>query len=239
MRRIHKYLSIQMFYPSLVGLFVNPFFIARRGLVKAIANLSPNLTGSLLDIGCGRKPYEKLFHVDQYIGLDIDSERTRAEAKADFLYDGDKFPFPDNSFNSVLCNQVLEHVFNPDEFIKEIRRVCKPDGAILLTVPFLWDEHEQPFDYARYTSFGLKALLEKNGLKIEIHQKINPNLSAIFQLINCYLYKILPENLYVRLITCAIIMAPISLLGIILGKLLPNNQDLYLDQIIIAKKINK
>jgi SAM-dependent methyltransferase len=177
-----------------------------------------------------------LFQVDEYIGLDIDSERTRAEAKADFLYDGQKFPFEAGSFDSILCNQVLEHVFNPEEFIKEIHRVLKPNGVIILTVPFMWDEHEQPFDYARYSSFGLKALIEKNGFIIEKQKKINPNLAAIFQLFICYFYKFLPKPLIIRLIINAIIFAPISLLGIVLGKLLPNNQNLYLDQIILAKK---
>ena len=66
----------------------------------------------------------------------------------------------------MLCNQVLEHVFNPDEFLLKINRVLKNDGKLLLTVPFVWDEHEQPFDYARYSSFGLKALIEKMVLKL-------------------------------------------------------------------------
>jgi len=138
-----------------------------------------------------------------------------------------------------LCNQVLEHVFNPDEFIQEINRVLRHGGVILLTVPFIWDEHEQPFDYARYSSFGLKALIEKKGFQIEKHEKINPNLAAIFQLFNCYLHKILPKSLFIHFLAYALIMAPISLLGVVLGKLLPNNQDLYLDQIIIAKKTTK
>ena len=58
-----------------------------------------------------------------------------------------------------MCNQVLEHVFNPDDFVREIARVLKPGGALLLTVPFVWNEHEQPYDYARYSSFGLRAFL--------------------------------------------------------------------------------
>jgi len=89
-----------------------------------------------------------------------------------------------------LCNQVLEHVFNPDAFLSEIYRVLKRDGKLLLTVPFVWDEHEQPSDYARYSSFGLKALLEKNGFRIIQHERIGADASILFQLINAYLYTV-------------------------------------------------
>ena len=110
----------QMFFPGLLGIFVNPFFFARANLFTAIAELAPELTGRLLDVGCGTKPYKSLFSVDVYIGLDIDSEASRQRGIADHLYDGSAFPFVDTSFDSILCNQVLEHVFNPDSFIEEI-----------------------------------------------------------------------------------------------------------------------
>ena len=65
---------------------------------------------------------------------------------ADRSYDGKTFPFSDGEFDAVLTSEVLEHVFNPDEFLSEINRVLRDDGVLLLTVPFVWDEHEQPFD---------------------------------------------------------------------------------------------
>jgi SAM-dependent methyltransferase len=229
----------QSFHPTLLGVFVNPFFIARRGLASAVREFAHPVRGRLLDVGCGTKPYERFFQVEQYVGLDIESARTRASAVADHYYDGRRFPFVDCSFDAVLCNQVLEHVFNPHEFVAEMHRVLKPGGQLVLTVPFVWDEHEQPFDYARYSSFGLRALFEENGFVIERHKKINANVSVIFQLMNAYLYKILPKPLIVHLIVCATMMAPISFLGVILSKILPDNQDLYLDQIILAKKLTQ
>ena len=139
----------QMFFPSWLGIFVNPFYFARAGLRDAMREFASRLSGSLLDVGCGSKPYRSLFTVDAYIGLDIDSETSRQRGIADQLYDGNVFPFPDGAFDSVLCNQVLEHVFNPDAFLAEIARVLKPGGKLLLTVPFVWDYHEQPYGYSR------------------------------------------------------------------------------------------
>lgn len=226
----------QSFRPTLLGAFVNPFFIARRGLAAAIGEFAHHLHGRLLDVGCGRKPYECLLRVEEYVGLDLESDRTRSVAAADHFYDGHRFPFVDASFDSVLCNQVLEHVFNPNEFVAEMHRVLKPGGRVVLTVPFIWDEHEQPFDYARYSSFGLRALFEQSGFAIEQHRKINANLSVIFQLINAYLYKVMPKSLILQALVCVTVMAPISYLGVLLAKIFPANEDLYLDQIILARK---
>lgn len=228
----------QNFYPGWTGIFVNPFYIARAGLCAAMTELAPNLSGRLLDVGCGTKPYQALFQVEGYVGLDIDSETTRKRGIADKLYDGGKFPFSDAEFDALLCNQVLEHVFNPDEFIDEINRVLKPGGKLLLTVPFVWDEHEQPYDYARYSSFGLRALLEKHGFKILQHRKLAADASIIFQLINAYLFKISqgwPRG--IKLLFTATVMAFFNLIGILLGKLLPDNPDLYLDQVVLAEKV--
>jgi SAM-dependent methyltransferase len=238
-QRLKNIFRHHMFFPGLLGLIVNPFYFARKGLFEAISEFAPMLSGRLLDVGCGSKPYKSLFVVEAYIGLDIDSELSRKRGVADYLYDGNKFPFTDSSFDSVLCNQVLEHVFNPDEFLGEIVRVLKPGGKLLLTVPFVWDEHEQPYDYARYSSFGLRALLEKQGLTILQHKKLGEDASILFQLANAYLFKItqkLPK--VIKLLLTASIMAIINVLGVMASHLLPKNPDLYLDHCVFAEKIS-
>lgn len=229
----------QIFFPGWLGVFVNPFYFARSGLCAAMTEFAPMLSGRLLDVGCGNKPYQSLFVVDDYIGLDIDSEASRIRGIADFYYDGNIFPFEDASFDSVLCNQVLEHVFNPDEFLAQIARVLKPGAKLLLTVPFVWDEHEQPYDYARYSSFGLRALLEKQGLKIIYHKKIGADASILFQLTNAYLFKItqgLPRTL--KLIFTATIMAFFNVMGLLARRMLPDNPDLFLDHVVLAEKVS-
>lgn len=238
MKKILKHIYLkQMFFPNLLGLMINPFYFARAGLAKSITYFAHLLKGRLLDIGCGSKPYKKLFVVNEYVGLDIDSEITRKRNVAEFLYDGKLFPLPSNSFDSALCNQVLEHVFNPDDFLSEIYRVLKPNGKLLLTVPFVWDEHEQPYDYARYSSFGLKSLLEKNGFHVLEHKKIGADATIIFQLINAYIFKVIQDwPRLVRLMLTVSLVAFFNILGLILGWLLPKNEDFFLDQIILVEK---
>jgi len=228
----------EQFNPKLIGLFINPFYFARTGLYKNVSELIPNLNGKLLDIGCGTKPYQNLCDVNEYIGLEIDDEGNRNHKYADVFYDGKTIPFENNTFDSILSNQVFEHVFNPNDFLKEINRVAKLGGVFLMTVPFVWDEHEQPYDYARYSSFGLKHILSENGFEIVEHRKSNNGLEVIFQLINDYIYKVtLTKKVYFNMLTTLILMAPMNIIGLVLSKLLPKNDDLYLDNIVLAKKV--
>lgn len=236
LNRLRALYRAQQYQPGWLGIFVNPFYLARRRLWRGVAEAAPQLRGHLLDVGCGLKPYRSLFTVDRYTGLDIDSPTARSLATADVFYDGGRFPFDDASMDAVLCNQVLEHVFNPDEFLGEIRRVLAPGGRLLLTVPFVWDEHEQPYDYARYSSFGLRALLARHGLQVLRHDKLLDDASMLFQLANAYLYKITrSRHTVLNLLANALLLAPVTLLGLAAGRLLPRNPDLFLDQLVVAE----
>lgn len=227
------------FFPGFLGLFSNPFYFARKGLVQAVRPLAGQVRGRTLDVGCGQKPYQELFAWSEYVGLELDTPENRALKRADIFYDGRQFPFPAESFDSVVCNQVLEHVFTPAHFLAEIHRVLKGGGVLLLTVPFLWDEHEQPFDFARYSSFGIRFLLEEHGFEIVAAAKTMPDARVIFQMINAYLFKLtVTRNRYLDLLATAVLMSPFNILGELLGRLLPANQDLYLDNVVLARKSN-
>lgn len=236
--RLRRRARAEQFNPSVLGVFVNPFFLARRRLWSEMKRMSAFVRGRVLDVGCGTQPYRRLFDVAEYVGLDIDTPHSRALGLADAYYDGQRFPFREAQFDTVLCNQVLEHVFNPEQFVGEIGRVLVPGGRLILTVPFVWDEHEQPWDYARYTSFGLRALLEKRGFRIVEQHKLLADCSVLFQLTNGYLYKVVrSRHRSVNIVVNVLLIAPVSLLGWLAGALLPDNPDLFLDQAVVAEKV--
>lgn len=235
-----KLLRKQEFEPGLIGLLINPFYFARCGLRKAIGEYAPNLTGRVLDVGCGQKPYRSLFHCDEYVGMDIQqSGHSHESEQIDVFYDGTTFPFPNETFDGVVCTQVLEHVFNPSVFLNELARVLKSQGHLLLTVPFVWDEHEQPYDYARYSSFGLKHLLETHGFEIEAQQKTMRDLRVVVQMANMLIYKgseRLRKTRLGALLATLLLNAPLNIMGSLLWRVFPSNPDLYLDSVVLARK---
>ncbi len=240
-KTLHEALKREQFYPGALSLFTHPFYFARKGLLENIKSLSGALTGNVLDVGCGQKPYRELFSVASYTGLEFDTPQNRKQKSGDgvFFYSGGAFPFPDKKFDSVLSTEVLEHVFEPDLLLKEIHRVMKDGGMFLLSVPFVWDEHEQPYDFGRYSSFGLKYLLEKHGFEIVESKKSMADARVLCQLINAYIYKISImkiKSYRLRLIATVFLIAPFNILGAILARILPKNTDLYLDNVITARK---
>jgi len=237
--KVKKQFHAAMFGYNYWGILVNPFFIARKGLLEAIRKLSCEISASkLLDIGCGDKPYKVLFQAQTYHGLELERAQSH-RSKADFYYDGKVMPFDAGSYDVVLCNQVLEHVLEPDDFLQEIHRVLASQGKLLLTVPFCWDEHEQPFDYARYSFFGLQHVLEKNGFIIIKHYKSVASVAALFQLCSAYWFKLFAPKHKVTLLMVALWCFPINFLGLMLGYVLPKSRDFYLDNIVLAQKLER
>jgi len=235
-----KLLSIyhkEMFNPKLIGLFINPFFITRKALFNGIQKNAHLLKGKLLDFGCGRKPYKDLFEVDEYIGLDIkESGHDHKNENIDVYYNGEKIPFEKNYFDCVFSSEAFQCVFELDNILNEINRVCKPNGYLLITVPFIWDENEMPYDCARYTSSGIKYLLEKNNFEIIKLTKSTNFVETLFQMWNTYIYHILNYRI-VQLFLNPIIITPITIIGTIVSKILPNIGGFYHNNIVLAKKI--
>jgi SAM-dependent methyltransferase len=227
----------EMFDPSLIGILFNPFYFSRKGLVEHLTALAPQITGKVLDVGCGSKPYMMLYHAQEYVGLELDTPVNREVKSADYYYDGIHFPFSHGTFDSVVSNQVFEHVPNPDQFLDEISRVLVDKGLVLMTVPFVWDEHEQPNDYSRYSSYGIQAILKRHGFEVLELRKSVDDIRIIFQLLNAYIYKItLTKWKLINLLLTLLLMAPINVIGEIVYWFTPRNSDLYLDNIVLARK---
>ena len=145
---------------------IHPRYLANRELRNLINAEREVIRGILLDVGCGEKPYQALLsNVTRYIGIDIPTS-IHGSTHIDVNASASNIPFMDASFDCVLCTEVLEHTPEPLIVLREIFRVVKSDGYLLLTVPFSEQLHEEPHDYYRFTPYSLEYLLKQSGWDI-------------------------------------------------------------------------
>jgi SAM-dependent methyltransferase len=128
------------------------------------------ISGKLLDIGCGNCPLYGFYKdfISSVICVDWDNSY-HENPYNDISCDISKpLPLEDSMFDSILISDVLEHISNPETVINESYRLLKENGTVFINVPFMYWIHESPYDFYRYTEFGLKKLIEDAGFKIEI-----------------------------------------------------------------------
>jgi SAM-dependent methyltransferase len=226
------------FHPRWIGLISNPCYIIRRGLLRAITELSPRIRGHVLDFGCGSKPYETLFSGAQtYTGVDIAvSGHSHEDSEVDVFYDGRTLSFEDNYFDAVVSFEVFEHVFNLSEILPEIRRVTKDSGLLLISVPFAWEEHETPYDYARYTSYGMSHILRTHGYELITTNKTTTYVLAIFQMLIGYLMRLCRNKGIIQYLIRVFVVFPCTLLAYALDTILPRRYDYFCNLVILARK---
>jgi SAM-dependent methyltransferase len=136
--------------------FVDDFF------QRKCAGISKS--ASILDLGGTKSAKRGLFNIneitDKVIYLNYSSNYS-----PDILGDACLLPLAGNSFDYVICSELLEHVSHPDQVLAEIYRILRPGGQALITVPFMFPVHPDPIDVGRYTDYFWKVILEKRGFQ--------------------------------------------------------------------------
>ena len=133
-------------------------------LEKALKNYA---CGILVDIGCGEKPYAAMVRpfVKQHIGVDH-KETLHSMNNVDMIGTAYDTTLPNEAADTILCTAVLEHLERPSDALREMYRILRPGGHVILSAPLFWHLHEEPRDFYRYTKYGLHYLFETNGFEI-------------------------------------------------------------------------
>lgn len=138
---------------------------------KNIENLiKEDVRGTMvLDIGCATKwPGKLLPSSSCYIGIDyLETAESWYKTQPDVYGDAQNLPVSNGSVDSVLLLDVLEHLQDPDQALKEIFRVLKTEGTLIIQVPFLYPIHDAPIDYRRWSKFGLNEMASRHGFDIK------------------------------------------------------------------------
>jgi len=144
----------------------------RRMVEETIADQKAALTGAtLVDYGCGNMPYQPLFEaagVEHYQGADLAGN---SQAAITLNPDG-TLPLTPASVDIILSIQVLEHVTDPALYLRECQRVLKPGGLLILSTHGTWIFHPDPLDLWRWTSMGLRKIVEEQGFEIQVFRGV-------------------------------------------------------------------
>jgi SAM-dependent methyltransferase len=119
--------------------------------------------GRILDAGAGNGVYASAFEHAEYESTDFQQVPGKVYVPVTYVCDLRELPVEDGRFDLVLCAQVLEHLPEPLAVLKELHRVLRPGGRLWLSCPLFYEEHDTPYDFFRYTRFGLTSLLEEAG----------------------------------------------------------------------------
>lgn len=241
--KLIPYITLDKKAPD-VAIF-NSSYLNWKYLKKSMQMASKKyISGICLDIGSGNSPYKKYLNVDEYIS--VDNKETQATSyqknQNEVNADAKDLPFSDKYADSVLLNQVLEHVDDYDAVLSEIHRVLKDDGKFILSVPFIYHIHGEPNDYFRFSEYGIQHILQKHNFKILEFEYQGYVGTTLVSILNSFIWQVWNKNKYTKLLRNIIFLIPILfifMLNNILGMILDlfKNKKFCPNYFIVCEKI--
>jgi SAM-dependent methyltransferase len=223
---------------------LHPRFLSNRAIRQALRKFAPAASGRMLDLGCGYKPYKELFapYVTEHVGVDIPVTIHGLEA-LDVGGTALALPVSDVSFDTVLATEVMEHVPDPRLMLDEVRRVLRPGGTLILSVPLHEPLHELPYDFYRYTHIALERLLSEHGFQVRGVERRGGPLAVVAHLLCSFIYRrfglrAFPADLRLRPLAGPPVVAfcvAVQLVAILLDPVLRDEND-TLGFVVLAQK---
>lgn len=160
-------LAARASYSDSLRAFIDEAPLERAPIAEFVAQAAASLPigARIADVGAGEAPYRELFSHVEYITVDHMESLHGDAPDFDVVASAEAIPLDSGSLDAVLCTQVLEHLPEPGQALSEFHRLLRPGGRLFLTAPLVWEEHEKPYDFFRYTRSGLEHLLEKAGFE--------------------------------------------------------------------------
>lgn len=162
----------------------------RRNYLDCVLNgLKDQFSGDVLDIGGEKKDNRSKFvpplsRVKSWTSVNID-----ADTGADIIAPAERIPLDDGCADWVIMTELLEHVPDPPAVLKEASRLLKSGGKILITMPFLYQVHGDPHDYARWTADMMRRNVEAAGLQVKSLEPMGGLFCVIYDLLRAHVYR--------------------------------------------------
>ncbi len=142
-------------------------WIVNHKVIGALTRARRHARGTLLDVGCGSKPFAWIFEgaIERYLGTDLSNSAYLDEVRPDAFARAEALPVRDGSVGTVLCLSVITYLPDPQRLIDEAARVLEPGGHALIEFTQMVPLHDEPHDYFRFTRHGAALLIERAGLE--------------------------------------------------------------------------
>lgn len=210
---------------------------AARELTRDLLEVLPRCRGRMLDYGCGSSPYKPFMpNINEYVGADINPD-----SNPDILIT-ENAPLPETmgEFDSILCTQVLEHVRDYHKVLKTLSTSLHAGGTLIISVPFIYNIHDAPHDFRRFSQFGIVEALGEDFTIVDIRKQgaVGSTISILF--LN-WIHTALNENRAIRIIKGLLLPLTITLsltvntLGFFLDKI-DKTDSLYNNLLVVAQK---
>lgn len=227
---------------------LHPQYVIKKYTYEGVKTAQKHARGKLIDIGCGRMPYRKKLepYVSSYIGLDhptVSQLYKNSKYKPDILADATKIPVKSKNFDTAVMFEVLVDLPDPKKALREVHRILKPSGYLILSSPFMYPIQDPDYDYARYTDVGIRKMLQETGFKSITIEAKGTFLEFFYLSLIVFLFKRTKELptvfvafMIIPLIPLYVVINSISFLIAPFLKKLPNmNNYFVLDYIVVAK----
>lgn len=165
---------------------ISPINTSRAYLYEMLREVAASVSTNtlMLDAGAGDSPYRELFAHTRYEAADVCKRAAHQYAHVNYVCDLTAVPVENERYEFILCTQVLEHVPKPHRVLAEFNRILKPNGLLCFSVPLYFEEHEVPYDYFRYTQFGLRSLCTEAGFVVERLEWVEGYLGTLAHQLN-------------------------------------------------------
>jgi SAM-dependent methyltransferase len=154
----------------------------------------------VLDVGCGDRPYAQIF--PGAVGFDVPGNE-----HADLHGSLESIPVEDESFDVVLCLQVLEHVPDPAAAVRELHRVVRPGGRVLLSTHGVYPFHPNPDDLWRWTHQGLERVFLASGEWASVTVRPGAGTAATIGMLVAHGVDLLCKRAHVRALATPLVFA--------------------------------
>lgn len=183
--------KLKTYFKPLEKTIFHPQWLSYRGEVLEDWLAAINDGSIVVDVGCAdRWPEKSLSKKSRYIGLDHFETATKMYgSRVDVYANAENLPFSNCSIDTVLMFDVLEHIGDGERALKEIFRVLKSEGSVLIQVPFMYPIHDAPYDFRRPTKYGIEELAERNGFFVECFGSRGKPIETACLLINIAMAK--------------------------------------------------